>query len=76
MDTLHNNPNAVNIQYIKKHFGSHSNTRNNEKILNISRSEIEEVIKSAKCRKAPAVVDIIGGGTEDGYNRLRAKVLL
>ena len=36
----------------KKHFSSHSNTRDDEEILNIDRSEIEEAIKRVKCRKA------------------------
>ena len=51
-DTLHNDPDAVNIDYNEKHFSSHSNTRDNEEILNIDRSEIEEAIKRVKHRKA------------------------
>ena len=56
-DTLYNDPNAVNIDYNEKHFSSHSNTRDNEEILN-NMSKIEEAIKRAKCRKAPGVHDI------------------
>ena len=53
-DALYNDPNAVNIDYNEKHFGSHSNTRDNEEILNIDRSKTEEAVKRAKGRKAQA----------------------
>ena len=72
-DTLYNDPNAANIDYNEKHFSSHSNTRDNEEILNMDGNEIEEAIKKAKHRKAPGVnditveeleVDIIGSGAD------------
>ena len=46
-------PNIV----FKKHFDSHSDTRDNGEILNIDRSEAEEAIKRANCRKPPGVDD-------------------
>ena len=57
-DILSNVHNAVNIDYNEKYFGSHSSTRDDEEILNIGSSEIEETIKRAKPRKAPGVDDI------------------
>ena len=52
--TLYNDPNAANVDYNKKHFGSHSNTRDKE-LLNIDRGEIEEAIKRVKHRKTSGV---------------------
>ena len=40
--TLYNDPNAVNIDYNEKPFSSHSNTRDDEEILNIDRGNIEK----------------------------------
>ena len=55
MTPYNNDPNAVN----EKYFSSHSNTRDNEEIVNIDRSEIEEVIKTMRCRKVPGADDIM-----------------
>lgn len=38
---LYKDPNVITVDYNKKHFGSHMNTRGDEEILNIDRSEIE-----------------------------------
>ena len=38
-DTLYNDPNAVNIDCSEKHFGSHSNPRDDEKMLNIDKRD-------------------------------------
>ena len=43
------------IDYSEKHFGSCSHTRDDEDILSIHRSKIEEAIKGVKRRKAPEV---------------------
>ena len=48
---MYNEPNVVNIDYDEKHFSSHSNTRDDEEILNIDRSKTEEAIKKVKHRK-------------------------
>ena len=50
------------IFYNEKHFGSHSNTKDDEEILNIDKNEIEEAMKKVKCKKAPGVDGIVVEG--------------
>ena len=57
LDTLYDDSNAVIVDYNKKHFSKHSNTRDDEETLNIGRSKTGEAIKREKCMKAPRLDD-------------------
>lgn len=48
------------VDYDERDVGSHSNTRDDEEVLNNGRSKTVEAIKRTKHRKVPGVNDIMG----------------